>query len=498
MLQIKQSVSMSRLGKRTHNEDAVYPFLPDSGINEEMLQHVPDVPQLYMVCDGVGGSSKGEVASQLACMTFPQYFVNFPPETEGAFSATYLENALQYVEKTFDQYMERHPESRGMGTTFTLFYANEKGINLAWAGDSRIYHFRKGLKLYQSEDHSLVNYLIKLGQITPEEARTHKQKNVILRAVQGSHAPTQCDTHFIPWNKIEYNDYFILCSDGILEGVDNYELERLMGLGLEPHSLVHEIELLCQNHSKDNYSCYLLQMGESLGMTSQEAPVYAVPSLNLGEGIEAEEGETIILQQPPLVTTPTAQIQPQTPTLLQRLQNESTTTTSVEATPQPIVAAPPKKALIGEAAIEAIEAPQEAGSGMSWWILGLVLLAIAGGIGYWYFLGRTQFQNSGYEQAIREAKTLQETGRLDEALDWAEKARLITDISEAEALDASALIQKINEEKSVLRDSARSTYTKEKIGPGTPHEVKPVSPPPTTNEPSIKDQNKPIIEKPKT
>lgn len=93
----------------------------------------------------------------------------------------------------------------GMATTLTMAYIASSGIVLAHIGDSRIYHLRKGEILYQTEDHSLVNSLVKLGKITPEEALTHPQRNVIIRAIQGTHTPTEAD--IITLNDIQPDDF---------------------------------------------------------------------------------------------------------------------------------------------------------------------------------------------------------------------------------------------------------------------------------------------------
>lgn len=172
--------AISEKGDRPNNEDAIYP----------RPEHVPSDQKLFMVCDGVGGSEKGEVASALACESIQAYFSSF---LEGNPSASFIHNAIHYTETRFDNYIQEHPDASGMATTLTLAYASTNGITLAHVGDSRIYYIRKGEILYQSEDHSLVNSLVKLGRITPAEAKNHPQKHVIVRAIQGSNMPTEAE-----------------------------------------------------------------------------------------------------------------------------------------------------------------------------------------------------------------------------------------------------------------------------------------------------------------
>ena len=102
-----------------------------------------------------------------------------------------------------------------MATTLTMVSVGASGITLAHIGDSRIYQFRQGEIIYQTEDHSLVNSLVKLGKISKEEALTHPQKNVIIRAIQGSEHPTEADVVLL--KDIQAGDYFFMCTDGVLE-----------------------------------------------------------------------------------------------------------------------------------------------------------------------------------------------------------------------------------------------------------------------------------------
>ena len=152
--------AVSEKGGRLNNEDSIFPLPETANSNQN----------LFLVCDGVGGAEKGEIASSLACESFQTFFSTF---REGEPNADFINKAIRYTEARFDDYVAIHPEAKGMATTLTMTFVGTTGITLAHVGDSRIYHFRKGEILFQTEDHSLVNSLVKLGKITHEEVAHH-------------------------------------------------------------------------------------------------------------------------------------------------------------------------------------------------------------------------------------------------------------------------------------------------------------------------------------
>ena len=171
IITIGKPCAITEKGGRSNNEDSIYP-LPEQVTLDQ---------KLFMVCDGVGGAEKGEVASSLACESIQTFFSTFLKDDP---TPEFIHKAVHYAEVCFDSYVQEHPEAMGMATTLTMAYIASSGIVLAHIGDSRIYHLRKGEILYQTEDHSLVNSLVKLGKITPEEALTHPQRNVNEKAIE--------------------------------------------------------------------------------------------------------------------------------------------------------------------------------------------------------------------------------------------------------------------------------------------------------------------------
>ena len=115
------------------------------------------------------------------------------------------------------------------------------------------------------ERHSLVNSLVQLGRITPAEARLHPQRHMILRAIQGSHTPTEAEV--IQWQDIQTGDWLFMCSDGVLERLDESRLTQLCAETHNPAEIKENILELCDGKTHDNYSFYLIPLRKTEGTT---------------------------------------------------------------------------------------------------------------------------------------------------------------------------------------------------------------------------------------
>lgn len=241
---IGKPCAVSERGGRINNEDALYP----------QPERVTAGQRLFMVCDGVGGAERGEVASALACESMQTYFSTFLSDSDP--TPAFIQKAIAYTEATFSSYTKEHPEATGMATTLTLAYIGSSGITMAHIGDSRIYYLRKGEILFRTEDHSLVNSLVRIGEITEEQARTHPRKNVILRAIQGVEAPTEADV--ATWEEAQAGDYLFLCTDGVLERVDDEALSAIFRGASGPADIKEALLAACDGKSRDNFSFYII------------------------------------------------------------------------------------------------------------------------------------------------------------------------------------------------------------------------------------------------
>ncbi len=279
---IKHPVYLNEQGGRSNNEDSIFPAVGTATVDQ----------RLFLVCDGVGGASKGEVASKMTCEHFPEYFKEHSGERV---NAAFIEAALRYTEEKMSECIAQAPAHNGMATTLTLLYLNDKNntATIAWIGDSRIYQIRDGKILFVSEDHSLVNELVKRGELTEEQAATHPQRNMILRAIAGQDAPTQADVVHI--KDVQAGDYFLLCTDGILESFDDATLVELLNdSSVDLETAKDKMHQICDMMSRDNFSMYLMQISELTAAPAGSTAVLDSDELKnvLKEQEDSEEKKT--------------------------------------------------------------------------------------------------------------------------------------------------------------------------------------------------------------
>ena len=462
MYSIQSAIAFSKIGKRANNEDSVYPFLEGDARTENLRSKIPSIHNLYLVCDGVGGASKGEIASQLICTNFPLYFSDNPP-AEVPLSQDYLQKGVVWVEKAMDLFIEQNPESRGMASTLTLAYFDSAGVNICWAGDSRVYHFRNGKVLYQTEDHSLVNELVKSGQIKPEDAETHPQKNIILRAVQGCNNPTPISYHFISWNDVQIGDEFLLCSDGVTETWVQTALTALFSDDLNQDSRLNHMEMACSQQSRDNYSAYLIQIGERL-MGKAEEPDDTPNTMHFPvEGSGNRENITIIensVEVPLTVTTsnetPVSEV---VPPIVEEVVVPPVTKTVMENIHQTIQknndAKIPPIAQVQEK--PRIEQNPPSPKKTKYWLIGGIVGAVIvlGTIGLlWYYISgpgsaNVQFQKY-YTQALAKISICEKTGKCTDAKGLANQAKSAAETM-AEHKKADSLIARVSRKEEEVK-----------------------------------------------
>lgn len=193
-----------------HQEDSIYPPYGKE----------KDSDRLFILCDGMGGHDAGEVASATVCEAMSSSILNDGHDASGIFTQEDFNRALDSAFNALDA--KDTGATKKMGTTMTFLKLHNRGATIAHMGDSRVYHIRPGkrgedtLILKQTEDHSLVNDLVKAGELTHEEARHSRQKNVITRAMQpGMERRPKADVY--ETSDIKPGDFFYLCSDGMLE-----------------------------------------------------------------------------------------------------------------------------------------------------------------------------------------------------------------------------------------------------------------------------------------
>lgn len=248
MITIRKPLCFSEIGRKDNQEDYLFPSEANNST------------RVFILCDGMGGHDNGEVASRTAGNALGEYLSSCKevdiPTFETGLSQAY--DALDSI----DTNSVKKP-----GTTMTCLCLNEDSYVVAHIGDSRIYHVRpslfnqdskRGGILYQSSDHSLVNDLLKAGELTEEEARDFPQKNIITRAMQ-PHLAKRYKADIYLFDDIKEGDYFFLCCDGVLEQLSNEMLcEILADPTLNDAEKLDQIKAICDGKTRDNYTCWLV------------------------------------------------------------------------------------------------------------------------------------------------------------------------------------------------------------------------------------------------
>ncbi len=208
---------------------------------------------LFVVADGMGGAQAGEVASSVAVDTFRAGL------EDGEDPERSLVDQVERANSRIDELSHSNAEHAGMGTTITTVYVGEENVVIAHVGDSRAYCMRDGELLRLTDDHSLVDELIRQGKLTPEEAEEHPQRSVITRAL-GPEASVEVDVRSFRGRP---GDVYLLCSDGLTTMVGEAELLRLLALH-ERLAEAGEALIAAANSAggKDNITVVLLRLEE--------------------------------------------------------------------------------------------------------------------------------------------------------------------------------------------------------------------------------------------
>jgi serine/threonine protein phosphatase PrpC len=232
-----RAAAMTDVGRvREHNEDSV---LAVEYVRESLVE--PAQSHLYVVADGMGGAEAGEVASAIAVETIRSY-IESRLETasrDAANGADMLTAALEEANSKIIDYVASHPESRGMGSTGVCALVTPTDAAVAWVGDSRGYLMEGATVRQVTKDHSLVQRLVEIGQITAEEAHTHEHKNVITRSLGARQSgPAGAEALAL---KLKRGDKLMLCSDGLTAHVMDDGIRDILGRNADPFDAAREL-----------------------------------------------------------------------------------------------------------------------------------------------------------------------------------------------------------------------------------------------------------------
>lgn len=235
MTMVDVAVGFCEKGYRPYQEDALFPTLDDAASSHK----------IWVVCDGVGGNPCGDRASQYISQRTAE-FLQHNPDVE----------ALEaYLNQSLAQYVSEIPTCRGMATTLTFLQCLDNGVRIGWCGDSRIYHFRDGEILFRTQDHSLVQELVQAVELTEEEARTDYRNNIITRAI----GIQQNTIAFHQLEDVLQGDYFLLCTDGVTEALNDPQLRGIFQAN-EVAAIREKVLKACRQYATDNYTAYILKM----------------------------------------------------------------------------------------------------------------------------------------------------------------------------------------------------------------------------------------------
>ncbi len=233
-----QVFGMTDVGvKRKNNQDT---FLVDENLG------------LYIVADGMGGHLGGEVASKLAAETtqsFCREYKDLSPRER-------LEKAVNAASEKIYTEGQKNENLKDMGTTVVALLSHENYGYIAQVGDSRVYLFSQGAVWQITEDHTVVQEEVRAGIISPEDIENHEFQHVITRSV-GYQKEVVVDVYR---RKLQLNDRFLLCSDGLSGLVKSHEmLEQLESNSLET-SVKNLIALANSRGGADNITIVVCQV----------------------------------------------------------------------------------------------------------------------------------------------------------------------------------------------------------------------------------------------
>jgi protein phosphatase len=229
-------------------------------------------PRLLAIADGMGGQAAGEVASSEVISTI----VALDDDVPGSDILTSLGTAVQRANEQLRVMVEEDPRLEGMGTTLTALLWTGRRLGLVHVGDSRAYLLRDGALTQITQDHTWVQRLVDEGRITEEEATTHPQRSLLMRALgSGDHVEPDLSIR-----EVRAGDRYLICSDGLSGVVSHQTLEDTLASYQGPEETVQElIQLALRGGGPDNITVIVadvldLDTGETLaGARLSDTPV---------------------------------------------------------------------------------------------------------------------------------------------------------------------------------------------------------------------------------
>lgn len=209
-----------------------------------------------VVCDGMGGTNGGRVASSLAVDVYQQEIEEkLRTGMNSQEMALAMSESVKKANEAVRQRAAENKEYQQMGTTLVSAVARKERAVLANVGDSRAYHINRSGIRQITRDHSVVENMVERGDLTPEEAKHHPRRNLITRAL-GPDADVQTDTFELIWKQ---GDFILLCSDGLVNTVSDQEILFEVIHNGEPDTCLERLlDLSKQRGAPDNVTMLLM------------------------------------------------------------------------------------------------------------------------------------------------------------------------------------------------------------------------------------------------
>ena len=263
-----------------------------------------DSDSLFILCDGNGGRNVGDVASATVCDDMSRSILSHPDA-----DTNFIDQMLQQaIDAAFDALDRKDTGTvKKMGTTMTFLKLHSHGATIAHMGDSRVYHIRQGRTaaetqiLYRTQDHSLVNDLVRAGEMTEEQARHSRQKNIITRAMQ-PHMDRRPKAEIYHAIDVRPGDYFYMCSDGMLEQMSDEQIREIFSWNYDHGDDTRKVATLREltRNNRDNHSAiivHILQLEyRSYGATALKKntkPENITTSSNIVDETEFDNGTAL-------------------------------------------------------------------------------------------------------------------------------------------------------------------------------------------------------------
>ncbi len=213
---------------------------------------VGNLPNIFIVADGMGGHKAGDIAS----VTAVDAVLKSIEQSQKTDVISIMEEAVREANKTLYEKSKSNEEWAGMGTTLVLATVVDSTIFVANIGDSRLYLIDDGIHQI-TRDHSYVEEMVSIGEIDKSEARTHSKKNIITRAI-GVEEETHADFFEVQFKK---GDKLLMCSDGLTNMIEDNDILSVIAGNNDIESTVHKlIDLANDSGGKDNIAVLIAEL----------------------------------------------------------------------------------------------------------------------------------------------------------------------------------------------------------------------------------------------